>query len=89
SRRRLDKNPLRILDSKDEGDRAINQNAPRIGDYYTDAARDFLARVLDGLAAAGVSANVTPALGRGLDYYTHTAFEFVTTHLGSQGAVIA
>ncbi|MGQ3075849.1 MAG: histidine--tRNA ligase [Ferrovibrionaceae bacterium] len=89
SRRRLDKNPLRILDSKDEGDRAINQNAPRIGDYYTDAARDFLARVLDGLAAAGVSANVNPALVRGLDYYTHTAFEFVTTHLGSQGAVIA
>jgi histidyl-tRNA synthetase len=89
SRRRLDKNPLRILDSKDEGDRAINQNAPRIGDYYTDAARDFLARVLDGLAAAGVSAHVNPALVRGLDYYTHTAFEFVTTHLGSQGAVIA
>jgi len=89
SRRRLDKNPLRILDSKDEGDRAINQNAPRIGDYYTDAARDFLARVLDGLAAAGVPANVNPALVRGLDYYTHTAFEFVTTHLGSQGAVIA
>lgn len=89
SRRRLDKNPLRILDSKDEGDRAVNQNAPRIGDYYTDAARDFLARVLDGLAAAGVSANVNPALVRGLDYYTHTAFEFVTTHLGSQGAVIA
>lgn len=89
SRRRLDKNPLRILDSKDEGDRAINQNAPHIGDYYTDAARDFLARVLDGLAAAGVSANVNPALVRGLDYYTHTAFEFVTTHLGSQGAVIA
>ncbi len=89
SRRRLDKNPLRILDSKDEGDRAINQNAPRIGDYYTDAARDFLHRVLDGLAAAGVPANVNPALVRGLDYYTHTAFEFVTTHLGSQGAVIA
>jgi histidyl-tRNA synthetase len=89
SRRRLDKNPLRILDSKDEGDRAINENAPRIGDYYTDGARDFLARVLDGLAAAGVPANVNPALVRGLDYYTHTAFEFVTTHLGSQGAVIA
>lgn len=89
SRRRLEKNPLRILDSKDEGDRAINENAPRIGDYYTDAARDFQARVLDGLAAAGVAAQVNPALVRGLDYYTHTAFEFVTTHLGSQGAVIA
>lgn len=89
SRRRLDKNPLRILDSKDEGDRAINQDAPRIGDHYTPGARDFLARVLDGLAAAGVPAKVNPALVRGLDYYTHTAFEFVTTHLGSQGAVIA
>lgn len=89
SRKRLEKNPLRILDSKDEGDRRLVANAPLIHDYLTPAARDFFQALQDGLAASDVPFTVSPRLVRGLDYYTHTAFEFVTTHLGSQGAVIA
>jgi len=89
SRKRLEKNPLRILDSKDEGDRRLVANAPLIHDYLTPAASDFFKALQDGLAASDVPFTVSPRLVRGLDYYTHTAFEFVTTHLGSQGAVIA
>ncbi|QDO97835.1 histidine--tRNA ligase [Ferrovibrio terrae] len=89
SRKRLEKNPLRILDSKDEGDRKLVADAPLIHDYLTPAARDFFKVLQDGLAASDVPFTVSPRLVRGLDYYTHTAFEFVTTHLGAQGAVIA
>lgn len=89
SRKRLEKNPLRILDSKDEGDRKLVADAPLIHDYLTPAARDFFKALQDGLAASDVPFTVSPRLVRGLDYYTHTAFEFVTTHLGAQGAVIA
>ncbi|PJI38993.1 histidine--tRNA ligase [Ferrovibrio sp.] len=89
SRKRLEKNPLRILDSKDEGDRKLVANAPLIHDYLTPAASDFFKALQDGLAASDVPFTISPRLVRGLDYYTHTAFEFVTTHLGSQGAVIA
>lgn len=88
SRNRLQRNPLRILDSKDEGDKAINANAPSFTDHLNQASRDFFAAVKDGLAASGVPFEVDPALVRGLDYYTHTAFEFVTTHLGAQGTVL-
>lgn len=89
SRRRLEKNPLRILDSKDEGDRALVAGAPLITDYLTPAARDFFAGVTGGLAAAGVAFRHSPRLVRGLDYYTHTAFEFTTDMLGAQGTVLA
>ncbi|MBI3196752.1 MAG: histidine--tRNA ligase [Rhodospirillales bacterium] len=88
SRNRLQRNPLRILDSKDEGDIAINTNAPSFTDHLNQASRDFFKMVQDGLAAAGISFEVDPSLVRGLDYYTHTAFEFVTSHLGAQGTVI-
>lgn len=88
SRDRLQRNPLRILDSKDEGDRAVNAAAPSFADHLNQASRDFFGSVQDGLAAAGVSFEVDPALVRGLDYYTHTAFEFVTTHIGAQGTVL-
>jgi histidyl-tRNA synthetase len=88
SRDRLQRNPLRILDSKDEGDKAINANAPSFADHLNQASKDFFKQVQDGLAAAGVPFEVDPALVRGLDYYTHTAFEFVTTHLGAQGTVL-
>ena len=88
SRDRLQRNPLRILDSKDEGDKAINAGAPSFTDHLNAASRDFFAAVQDGLAAAGVPFEVDPALVRGLDYYTHTAFEFVTAHLGAQGTVL-
>ncbi len=88
SRGRLQRNPLRILDSKDEGDKAINADAPSFADYLNQASRDFFAAVQDGLTAAGIAFEVDPALVRGLDYYTHTAFEFVTSHIGAQGTVL-
>ncbi len=88
SRDRLQRNPLRILDSKDDGDKAINANAPSFADHLNQASKDFFTSVQDGLAAAGVPFEIDPALVRGLDYYTHTAFEFVTTHIGAQGTVL-
>src|SRR3546814_16612711 len=75
------KNPLRILDSKDEGDRRLVADAPLIQEYLTPAASDFFKALRDGLGAAGVPFTVSPRLVRGLDYYTHTAFEF-TTEIG-------
>ncbi|WP_119422890.1 histidine--tRNA ligase [Desertibaculum subflavum] len=86
---RLGRNPLRILDSKDEGDRKIVANAPLLEESFNQAARDFFADVRRGLDALGIAYHVNPRLVRGLDYYTHTAFEFTTTHLGAQGALIA
>jgi len=89
SRKRLEKNPLRILDSKDEGDRALVAHAPLIQEYLTPAAAEFFKAVQDGLTANGVPFKVSPRLVRGLDYYTHTAFEFTTDMLGAQGTVLA
>lgn len=89
SRIRLEKNPLRILDSKDEGDKAILKDAPLFPDYLTDAAREFFAKVRDGLTSIGIAYVENPRLVRGLDYYCHTAFEFTTEHLGAQGTVLA
>ena len=85
---RLEKNPLRILDSKDTGDRAIVATAPGIDAHMTVAAGAFFDAVQKGLQAAGVAFVRAPALVRGFDYYRHTAFEFVTDHLGAQGTVI-
>jgi histidyl-tRNA synthetase len=79
---------MRILDSKDEGDKAINAEAPSLAEHLNETSRDFFAAVREGLAAAGISAEIDPALVRGLDYYTHTAFEFVTAHIGAQGTVL-
>jgi histidyl-tRNA synthetase len=86
---RLERNPMRILDSKDEGDRAVVADAPLLREHLNQASRDFFARVQDGLANLGVAFALSPRLVRGLDYYTHTAFEFTTTALGAQGAVLA
>jgi histidyl-tRNA synthetase len=88
SRRRLERNPLRILDSKDEGDKRINADAPHFGDYLTDEARRFFDEVRAGLELLRIAHRVSPRLVRGLDYYCHTAFEFVTTDLGAQGTVL-
>src|SRR5712671_5983075 len=88
SRRRLERNPLRILDSKDPGDQRLAAEAPDFAEYLNDSSREFFARVRDGLDALGVVHRLNPRLVRGLDYYTHTAFEFVTTDLGAQGTVI-
>lgn len=86
---RLNKNPLRILDSKDPRDRPIADAAPEIDAYLTPAASDFFASVTSGLDAAGVAWTRNSRLVRGLDYYRHTAFEFVTDRLGAQGTVLA
>jgi histidyl-tRNA synthetase len=88
SRRRLERNPLRILDSKDEGDIRVNQGAPPYSDYLNQASRDFFAAVRRGLDAIGIAYRISPKLVRGLDYYCHTAFEFVTRDLGAQGTVM-
>jgi len=85
---RLDKNPLRILDSKDPRDQAIVADAPDIDAFLTDEARAFFEKVTDGLKAAGVTWERNARLVRGLDYYRHTAFEFVTDRLGAQGTVL-
>ena len=88
SQERLEKNPLRILDSKDERDRAFVADAPKIDAYLTAEAGGFFDKVQAGLRASGVPFERTETLVRGLDYYRHTAFEFVTTHLGAQGTVL-
>jgi histidyl-tRNA synthetase len=85
---RLEKNPLRILDSKDPRDRAAADSAPVIDAYLTDEAGQFFEAVKSGLAAAGVAWTHAPALVRGMDYYRHTAFEFITDRLGAQGTVL-
>jgi histidyl-tRNA synthetase len=89
SRDRLDRNPVRILDSKAHADWPIVDSAPVIDDFLTAEARDFFAAVTAGLDAAEVRWERAPRLVRGLDYYRHTAFEFVTDALGSQGTVLA
>jgi histidyl-tRNA synthetase len=86
---RLERNPLRILDTKDPKERPIADAAPSIDEYLTAEASDFFAQVTAGLDAAGVKWARNPRLVRGLDYYRHTAFEFVTDRLGAQGTVIA
>lgn len=88
SKTRLDKNPMRILDSKDEGDKAIVAQAPLITQRLTEGQAHFDA-VQRGLEKLGIPFTVNPRLVRGLDYYCHTAFEFVTTQLGAQGTVLA
>lgn len=86
---RLDKNPLRILDSKDPRDRPIADAAPGIDGFLTAEAGAFFEAVQKGLQAAGVEPRRNDRLVRGLDYYRHTAFEFVTDRLGAQGTVLA
>ena len=88
SRDRLGRNPLRILDSKDEGDKLLVADAPGFGDYLTDEAKAFFEQVKRGLDALGIAYELNPRLVRGLDYYCHTAFEFITTALGAQGTVL-
>jgi histidyl-tRNA synthetase len=89
SRARLGRNPLRILDSKAHGDWPVIDSAPVIDDFLTSEAADFFARVTAGLDAAGIRWERAPRLVRGLDYYRHTTFEFITDELGAQGTVLA
>jgi len=89
SQDRLERNPLRILDSKERQDRPIADAAPDIDAYLSSEAKEFFAQVTEGLDACGVAWTRNSRLVRGLDYYRHTAFEFVTDRLGAQGTVLA
>ena len=95
SQERLEKNPLRILDSKDRRDQRFVADAPKIDDFLTDEAKAFFDAVTSGLDAAGVKWTRAESLVRGLDYYRHTAFEFIPDEgseaagkLGSQSTIL-
>jgi histidyl-tRNA synthetase len=87
SLRRLEHNPLRILDSKNPSMGALIAAAPLFGDYLDEESREHFARVQTYLSDAGVEFTLNPRLVRGLDYYSRTVFEWVTDRLGAQGAV--
>lgn len=89
SQDRLAKNPLRVLDSKSPDDQKIIENAPKLSDCLTDSAKAFFNEVLAGLKILEIPSIVDERLVRGLDYYCHTVFEFTTTALGAQSAVLA
>ncbi|WEQ51991.1 histidine--tRNA ligase [Komagataeibacter oboediens] len=89
SQTRLDRNPLRILDSKAAQDRALLADAPMIADFLTPDALAFWDDLRRTLDVMGVRFRENPRIVRGLDYYGHTAFEFVTERLGAQGTVLA
>ncbi|MXV35402.1 MULTISPECIES: histidine--tRNA ligase [unclassified Saccharibacter] len=89
SRTRLEANPLRILDSKSEQDRRLLADAPAFDDYLNDESRQFWDELRATLKAFGIAFVENPRIVRGLDYYSHTVFEFVTDKLGAQGTVLA
>lgn len=89
SKNRLEKNPLRVLDSKEECDIEIVKNAPLYEDSLNQTSKDFFKAVVDGLNNLGIKYRVNNRLVRGLDYYNHTVFEIVTDKLGSQNTVLA
>lgn len=87
SKVRLEKNPLRILDSKEECDKLLVKDAPKISEFYTEEEKEFYSNILKTLDKLGVSYFSNPLLVRGLDYYTSTVFEYTTTDLGAQSSV--
>ncbi len=89
SRRRLDSNPLRILDSKNPEVQALLADAPVLSDYIDAQSREHFERLCSLLDAAGIGYEINPRLVRGLDYYGRTVFEWVTDQLGAQGTVCA
>jgi len=89
SQRRLETNPLRVLDSKDPATQALLSDAPELHDYLDDESREDFAMLRSILDAAGVKYEINQRLVRGLDYYCKTVFEWVTDKLGSQGTVCA
>ena len=84
---RFDKNPLRILDCKEEKCRQIVKDAPKITDYLCEDCKAHFEKVQDILTSMGIAFKVNPGIVRGLDYYTRTVFEFVSTDIGAQGTV--
>lgn len=89
SQRRLDTNPLRILDSKDARTQKILENAPKLHDFMGEDTMSHFAQLQQYLNDAGIKFVINQKLVRGLDYYNKTVFEWTTTHLGSQGTVCA
>lgn len=86
-RQRFDKNPLRILDCKEEACKAITAKAPKITDYLCEDCKAHFEKVQNLLSKQGITYKVNPGIVRGLDYYTRTVFEFVSTDIGAQGTV--
>ena len=86
---RLDKNPLRILDSKSENDISIIKNAPKLNEYLNNSSHESFKNILEGLDNLNIKYIINDKLVRGLDYYNDTTFEFITDKLGSQSAIIA
>ena len=86
-RQRFDKNPLRILDCKEEACKAITAKAPKITDYLCEDCKTHFEKVQNLLSKQGITYKVNPGIVRGLDYYTRTVFEFVSTDIGAQGTV--
>lgn len=89
SQRRLQSNPMRVLDSKNADVQALLHAAPNLADFIDDESRQHFERLCAMLDAADVPFQINPRLVRGLDYYGKTVFEWVTTHLGAQGTVCA
>ncbi|MBK19232.1 MAG: histidine--tRNA ligase [Rhodospirillaceae bacterium] len=89
SQDRLERNPLRILDSKDKQDQNIVANAPEFSESLDGESKEFFAAVTEGLDVLSIAYRLNSRLVRGLDYYCHTAFEFTTWELGTQGTVLA
>lgn len=89
SQERMDRNPLRVLDSKDEGDQKLMLGAPKFRDFLNTKSEDIFASVLHQLDILGIKYEINPKIVRGLDYYCHTIFEFTTDSLGAQGTVLA
>ena len=89
SQRRLLSNPMRILDSKNQDTQALLNDAPKLADFIDQESRDHFQQLCAGLDAAKISYEINPRLVRGLDYYSKTVFEWVTTSLGAQGTVCA
>jgi histidyl-tRNA synthetase len=87
--KRLKENPLRILDSKNPSDQAILIKAPDVLNYLNEFSKDRFEEVCDGLDSLNIVYKIDKNLVRGLDYYCHTAFEFITDQLGAQGTVLA
>ena len=89
SKERLERNPLRILDSKEDCDKAVIENAPLYADSLNDSSKKFFSDVLRGLDNLGIKYRINNRLVRGLAYYSHTVFELTTDKLGAQGTVLA
>lgn len=89
SRSRLHKNPLRILDSKDQQDIEISLDAPKIKNFFDDQSKSRFDKILNLLTIANIDFEVDYRLVRGLDYYNSTVFEFINNHQGAQNAVLA